>query len=352
MERGCSRRAFLALPPLLLNAAETQLPSEARRFRDGATEFDLVRLTSPEHSNYLPQPHLRSISVKNNFLLYCSDRTGSLQAFRIDLKSGENRLVSEAASLDPATLTLMPDERAIVFCDGPSLVRNGKTVYETSWDRMPGMGLSDDGQHATLIESRNGKYRLRIVPLSRGPASTVVEADSAMADPMPRPRRAGILYRRDDALWVVNYDAQQNRRLKIPAGSTAGPALWAPDGRTVLYLAFPDDPRRLIEMREHTPDTGEDKRIAQTSQFVRFTRNSDGTAFVGVSRNKPSPHILALLRVTRRELTLCEHRASDPDKVVVALSPTNQRLFFQTDREGKPAIYSIVLEKFLEKTDT
>ena len=32
-------------------------------------------------------------------------------------------------------------------------------------------------------------------------------------------------------------------------------------------------------------------------------------------------------------------------------SPDTQRLYFQSDRDGKPAIYGVHVERFLEKTE-
>ena len=57
-------------------------------------------------------------------------------------------------------------------------------------------------------------------------------------------------------------------------------------------------------------------------------------------------------RVARRELTLCEHRSSDPYSVAPVFSPNSQRVYFQSDKDGKPAIYRVQVEKFVEETDT
>ena len=35
----------------------------------------------------------------------------------------------------------------------------------------------------------------------------------------------------------------------------------------------------------------------------------------------------------------------------VALSPDSQRIYFQSDRDGKPAIYRVQVERFVEETD-
>jgi oligogalacturonide lyase len=131
-----------------------------------------------------------------------------------------------------------------------------------------------------------------------------------------------------------------------------GPVNWAPDGKTLLYLNFPEDRTQLNTIREHTPDTNTDKVVAKTSQFVAFGYNRDSSVFVGASRNPGSPDVLLLLRVTRRELTLCEHKASHPERVAPIFSPDSQRIYFESDMHGKPAIYDMHVEKLVEKTDT
>jgi len=213
------------------------------------------------------------------------------------------------------------------------------------------MSVGPDGTHVTFAERQGDASRLRMVPFVPGPARTVVEAPFAMADPIARPMRAQIVYRQgDEALWLVNSDGQQTHKLRVAEGHV-GPANWAPDGKTLLYLNFPDDPKQLNTIREQTPDTNTDKLVAKTSQFIQFGTNRDTTVFVGASRNIASPHVLILLRVTHRELTLCEHKASHPETVNPMFSPDSQRIYFQSDRHGKPAIYCMQVQKFVEKTE-
>jgi oligogalacturonide lyase len=161
-----------------------------------------------------------------------------------------------------------------------------------------------------------------------------------------------MLYHRSESeLWLVNFDGAQNRKLRIAAGGL-GTALWSPDGRSILYLNFPTDPKQLNNVRECTPDTNEDRLVSKTSQFVAFNRNSDASVLVGASSSKASPFVLLLVRAVRRELTLCEHRATQPRTVTPIFSPNSQRVFFQSDREGKSAIYSMVVDKLVEETET
>ena len=73
--------------------------------------------------------------------------------------------------------------------------------------------------------------------------------------------------------------------------------------------------------------------------------------FVGASASKASPAVLLLLRSVRRELTLCEHRASDPSMVMPRFTPDSQRVLFQSDKNGHMAIYAVDVERFVEQTD-
>jgi len=168
--------------------------------------------------------------------------------------------------------------------------------------------------------------------------------------PAPRPRRAGLLYRRGSNLRLVGFDGTQDRALKLAEGRV-GMSLWSADGRTVVYLSVPAERGKASTLRENTPDTNADKLVAPTSQFACFARNSDGSMFAGASANKGSPYVLLLLRLTRRELTLCEHRASDPGHVPLFFAPNSQKIYFQSDRHGKPALYGMNVERFVEETD-
>jgi oligogalacturonide lyase len=118
----------------------------------------------------------------------------------------------------------------------------------------------------------------------------------------------------------------------------------------VLYLNYPEVQTQLRAIRELTPDTNTDKLVARTSQFAAFGCNRDTSVFVGSSANAASPTVLILLRIARRELTLCEHKASQPESTSPMFSPDSQRIYFQSDRDGKPAIYCVHVDKLVEKT--
>jgi oligogalacturonide lyase len=334
-------------------------PPQSYRYPDPATEFDVYRLTDPSYSSVLPAFYNRFIARNSAWMLFGCDRSGSLQGFRLDLKTATTRQLTEAADLDPSTLTLTPDNRSFCCFAGRSLLIVGvsslheRELYRVpdEWERCPGLSVGPDGTHATFAERRGETSRLRMVPFAQGAARTVIEAPFVMSHPIDRPLRAQILYRQEDsALWLVNMDGSQNHVLKTAEGRV-GPANWAPDGKTILYLNYPADRRQLNNIRELTPDTATDKLVSNTSQFTAFNFNRDTSVFTGASRNAASPNVLLLLRITRRELTLCEHKASHPDTVTPVFSPDSQRLYFQSDRHGKPAIYDVHIDKLVEKTE-
>ncbi len=360
--RGWTRRAWLGCLPLstVVARAQTgqQFPSEKIRFADAATEFEVFRLTSPNSASVLPAYYGRAISGRGNVLLYASDRTGSMQGFAMDPKAGISRMLTQASDLDASSLTLLPGDRDFCYLDGGALWRGslsgarGREVYsvEEGYRRGTGLGITVDGRQAFLVEAREGRSRLRMIVMGRGTATTILEADGDLRDPMPRPRRAAVLYRTGDGgLGLVHMDGANNRRLKLAPGGL-GPAQWSPDGRSVLYLLVPG--KGLNSLREFFPDYNEDRLIAVTSQFAHFGCNGNGSVFVGASGSRASPYILLLVRVARRELTLCEHRATDPAQVTPIFSPDSKTIYFQSDRDGRPSIYSMAVDRLVEPIET
>jgi oligogalacturonide lyase len=346
-----SRRWFLAsFPAVCLGQTSGKgriLPSAFKRYADPATEFPVQRMTDPAHESILAA---HGVS-RHGFLICASNGSGKQEAYRIELKSGQQKQLTDSADLKPHSLSLLSDERSIVYLDGENLVTANlaslrtREVCKTSG--AVGVAMSDDGQYAIVAESR----RLQLVSMSKGSAETIVESEEEISDPLPRPKRASVLYRRGGGLWLANHDGKQNYRLRVAEGGI-GPALWSPDGRSVYYLSYPEDTHKLHALREFIPDSNEDKAVANTSQFVGIGRNSDASVFAGASGSKASPYVLLLVRTVKRELTLCEHRATDPAMVCPVFAPNSQRVFFVSDRHGKPAIYSIAVEKLVEETET
>jgi oligogalacturonide lyase len=334
-------------------------PPEVKRYEDPTTELDVYRLSDPSHASILPAYYNRAIAHNSGSLLFCCDRGGTPQAHRMDLKTGETKELTDAEDLDGSSLTLTPDNRSFCYFAGKqlyisTLAGRPRLLYQVpeGWERCLGLSVGPDGTHATFAERQGSGSRLRMVTLGQGVARTVAEVPFEMSHPTARPLRAQILFRQgDDALWLVNSDGAQKRQLKLADGRI-GPACWATDGKSLLYLNFPADANLLTTIRECIPDNNGDSLVAKTSQYAHFGFNQPASVFVGACRSVASPTILIMLRSTRRELTLCEHKASHPEMTAPRFAPDTQRLYFQSDRDGKPAIYCLHVEKFLDKTDS
>jgi oligogalacturonide lyase len=356
-----SRRWFLAsLPAACLGQTVGKgrvLASAFKRYADPATENVVTRLTDPAYASILAAG-THSVS-RHGFLVCASNASGRYEAYRIDLKSGQQKQLTDADDLDPYSLTLLADDRSIIYLNGPTLETvnlsslRAHEVYKIpqGFERSRGIGAADDGLYTALVESKDAHYRLQLVNMAKGTAETLSEGDEEITGLIPRPKRASVLYRRGTGLWLANYDGKQNYRLRVAEGGI-GPALWSPEGRSVYYLNYPEDAHKLHALREFVPDSNEDTSVANTSQFVGIGRNADGSVFVGASGSKASPYVLLLVRAVKRELTLCEHRASDPAMVNPVFAPNSQHVYFGSDRHGKPAIYSIAVEKLVEETES
>lgn len=329
---------------------------EWRRYSDPATELPVIRLTDPAFASGFSALWQRHFARRGE-LLYWSDRAGSRQAFLMDLKSGDSRQITDAQALDPRSLSLTPDDRGVIFADRGA---NGVSVQHAALnsDRARELHRIADGSSLRALtiasngavfiaQSSSGKTTI-IESGSRG-ARTVRELPFEIDSLEARPRRSQLLYRAGPRLGLIDVASAGNRDLHAAPGAMSE-ALWIPSGRTVVYLHLPDTPKELITLRENAPDDNSDKLIAKTSQYASVSPNANASVFVGASRSKASSYVLLLVRAVRRELTLCEHHASDPAMVAPMFSPDSQSVFFASDRDGKPALYRVHVEKFVEET--
>lgn len=361
-----NRRSILLLPATwaTLRAAPRgqSYANERRRYFDPSTENEVLRLTNPAHGSWLPSRSGRCASSRGNYLLYASDQSGLLQVQRMDLKTGEARIVTEAEKLDAASVVLSPDERAFYYIDG-AVIRQGtpqgtreREVYKSTDGFTAGMGLlTEDGLYGYTVEAERKLVQIRLV--GAGARVVLSEGPAAVTRVLPRPRRAAVACHREGEGWYLVTLDRKVSRMKLAEGATAA-GQWSPDGRTFLYLTAPVEGAGGYQMREFDTDAGTDKLLGRTSQFVEFARNGDASVFVGASGSKASPLLLLLLRVGRREFPLCEHRSMEARRTPPIFSPNSQRVFFQGERgfaadgaEAKPTIAMMVVDRLVEKTE-
>ncbi len=348
-----TRRAMLAGIPAALAAANVPvkrakpLPrvGEFTRLIDPATDAIVVRLTSVSSANLLPEPSNRFISVKDRFLVFSSDRMGRLQPYRLDLRTGVLMQLAETEALDPRSLCLDDSERFLYLIDKGLLKevstsgRGLRTVTEDVSAFGVGRSPSD------LIVVKRGQLQA----LTGGAIAQDV-TDGCLV----RPDGNGCLFGRgtsedDTEFWYAPLG--QNAKPRLLAKGKISFPYWSPDGQWLLFLrAVPKNDVVLSEIHQVYVETCEEQAVSPTSQFAAFSPNRDASVFVGASRSKAQPNVVLLLRSAKREMTLCEHHAKQAAAVGPVFSPDSRRVYYQSDREGKPAIYSINVELLVEPT--
>lgn len=358
-----TRRTLLGmLPGGYVAAAVTSIPKtqplpqvgEFVRFADPTTENTVVRLTSTAYAHVLPAPGNRFVSLKPRVLYCSSDRlNGRLAPFQVDLRTGAIRPTAEAQALDASSLTLDAQARFLYFVDGGSLVEaavNGKGEskrVETLARDVTSFGIGSS--RAELFAIRAGKLQQ-----VRGESPAILAEDAA-GPCVVRPGGSGCLFSRpllaeERELWYAAASPATGRPVLLARGRVSDP-WWSMDGRSVLFLRqVPKSSVFLSEVHEVEPEDGAERCISSTSQFAAFAPNGNDSVFVGASRSKAQPNVVLQLRSPERELTLCEHRATQPSEVRPAFSPDSRRVYFQSDREGKSAIYSVNVEQLVEPT--
>ncbi|HWR50369.1 MAG TPA: hypothetical protein VN428_04650 [Bryobacteraceae bacterium] len=356
MDRSATRRAFIvSLLAGAAHAAKRRLfPSRAVRYTDRLTEFPVDLLTNPAHASRLPLPSCRAASLRNAFLVYASRREGAPQLFLLDHKKGTSQQLTDASTLAETEFALLPRDRELLFIDRDSLriltlsSARERELYRVraGWRRETWLALTSDGSAAILIETRDGVYEVRRIPLAKQDPETVLQAGEPVAGALSRPGAAGFLWRSAaGALWMS--EGADRRKLPTPAG-TVNQAWWQPDGASISYLHSGPDGRTTV--REIDCANGAELSAAQTSRYVHFAPNADGSVFVGASGSLASPNILLLHRKTRRELTLCEHACRDAALAAPVFSPDSRRVYFTGDADGNAAIRSVDVSRLVEET--
>jgi oligogalacturonide lyase len=319
------------------------------RFLDPATETPVVRLTNPATSSLLPAPSNRFISSKRRFLLFSSDRTGTPTPFQLDLRSGRLRQLAQTSGLVARSLCMEDSERFVYFVDRGALkeVAIGNLKSRTLAEEVSAFSAGKSSSGIALV--RNG----RLEQLG-GASSMLAENIGSSFGPLLRPGGKGCFFVRDVSaeereFWYAPLGEATNKPILLASGRLSNP-IWSPDGHSLLFLSEVQKNVLLSEVHEVIPEAPAEQRVTPTSQFASFAPNGDASVFVGASRSKAQPNVVLLLRAVKRELTLCEHRASQPKSVSPLFSPDSRRVYFQSDHEGKSALYSVNVELLVEPT--
>jgi oligogalacturonide lyase len=332
-----------------------QLPrvGEFFRFLDPVTEMPVVRLTSLASNSFLPGAQSRFISVKERSLVFSSDRSGSLAPYRVDLHTGVVTQLVQPRNLALESLCMNRKRDALYLLDGDRMeqiaLANGKS-------RVLAEGVSSFCEAGPAGNTETDFFVIRqrrLEMLSRGSAPLAEDVENFC---LARPGGAGCLFLRAGGaeqreFWYAHTGPSPAKPILLAQGKVTNP-LWTANGQALLFLREVVRANNTIgtEIHAASPESPAEACVAATSLFAAFAPNADATVFVGASGSKAQPTIILLLASPQREFTLCEHRASHPAAVSPVFSPDSRRVYFQSDREGKSALYSVNVEALVEST--
>jgi len=333
--------------------------SPIRRFLDSSTEVEMLCLSDPTRPSYLPFAYNRSSSSRQNFVIYSMEGPEGAQAYRLELKGGLLKPLTSAAALHPRALAISPDDKTLYFTDGNRLLATStgglskpRDLYTASSPEAfkNGFSLSEDGSTIVFLDGSK-LTALPVKSTTKSSAQVLTETATACHDCIAA-KGSAIIFRDSQNSILLHTPGGKPRPLPIEAkAGKLGPAMWNPEGRSFLFLRTEQGRGIANSLHEFSLDTNQETLVGKTSQFVDFNRNGDSSVFVGASGSKAQPYVLLMLRITRRELALCEHKASDATQVSPVFSPSSKRVFFQSDRLGKSAIFSVAVDRLVEPTE-
>lgn len=355
------RRAFLLGLPALAAPKGQLLPSGAKRYLDPLTEREVWRLTPLSSPHFLPHTYQRFTTQKNNFLLLAERQGEETHARRLDLPSGRMTQLTQGPGLAGFSLCLAPDERSFFYLQNGTLRQMGLRTLrdreiwrsEENWRLTGDLSISIDGRYAAVVETNDVLHRLRAIETFKGKNWILVEEKSRLRRPQLRPKRDQVLYSLADPhrLFLVNLDGKQKQAVRFPEPvEEIGPEYWTGDGKLLGYVHYFN---RKSTARTYNPDTREDTLLGRCTQFWGVMGNADNSALAGESRSKAGPNIYVLFPLVDREITVCEHASSRSSPEVEprpAFSPDSQWIYFNSDREGAPAVYRAGVADWVEKT--
>jgi hypothetical protein len=268
--------------------------------------------------------------------------------FHLDLRTGTLTMLAQTADLDTSSLCL--DERAklVYLIDAGTLkeITIGSKRMRALGENVSAFSILGPSEFVVVRQGR----------LQQLNAGGGILAEDVSSWCLVRPGGKGCAFGRatsvnDRELWYVSLPDSADVKPKLLAKGRVSNPFWSPDGQSLLLLRDVEVGSTLLsEIHEVCPETQEERVLTRTSQFAAFAPNGDASVFVGATRSKAQPTIVLLIRSAQRELTLCEHRASNPVSVQPVFSPDSRRVYFQSDHQGKSAVYSVNVELLVEPT--
>jgi oligogalacturonide lyase len=325
-------------------------PAELKLYLDPITEVPIQLLTPPGLNSRMLPVVARSITRKSDQILIAVEKSNGWQLQWLNLKNGDQKVALDSALLTPESAALLADDRSIIAATTQGkLVSSSARIKsaDLTMELLEGPLPCFDNNSALCIGKSEGQFHLLRWNFADGQINRMHSSQTTLAHLSTSAK--------SDSVAV----AQGN---EILTGSASGGAL-----KTLSNSAPNQTSSRILQLLWHSTDTsllalqtGVENRTqlfnfrdgqiwsARTSQYSEFGSNRDGSVLVGASGSKASPLILLMLRLTKRELPIAEHKSSVPSRP--QFTPNSQRVIYQTDRLGKSVIFAVEVDRLVEET--
>ena len=324
------RRAFLSSFAPTVAAVQGRSSGRGARFDnrasvapDALTGRLTYRLTPPDHLHHLPHYHHRFLSRKNSFALVASERSGSRQFFRLNLRRNDILQLTEGPDIHSYSATLDHKENKFFFLQGNELKRasarggRARRIYRSQpgWRMTGHLAVSDQTRYAAVIEmqkedwvdsfeeqfAKRPRCRIQLVDLRSGQGRLLVGENKWLAHPRFRPGTTEVLYCHEgpwgevERLWLMRPGAAGPKNLRPREGEEElGHEYWSGSGHEVCYVYYPDRTGRGATVRCVDVESGKERIVSRCSRFGWLTANNDNSDIVGASSSLAGPNIYIL----------------------------------------------------------
>ncbi|MBS1209905.1 MAG: ogl [Proteobacteria bacterium] len=365
--------------------------------RDPDTGVRVTRLSPPDVAcprNYFYQKCFTTDGCK---LLFGGEFEGVFNLYLLDLPSGVARQLTEGTGDNYHGSFIAPDDQSVFYVKNRDEFRRvdlstlketviytvpagwkgaGTWVPNSDCSKIAAMEIlaTDLAGGATGWEKFRNQFeikpleRLISIDVASGVARRVFEEKRYMGHPMYRPFDDSIMGfchegphdLVDARMWLINADGTKLRKVKEHApGESCMHEFWVPNGSKLMYVSYTKgEQERTIWAAD--PVTLENENIMAMPPCAHLMSNFDGSLLVGDGAGQlgdvsdkdahafeADPYIHVFDMKTRSHRPVCRHdsswreykgntQASHPHP---SFTPDDKRVYFSSDREGKPALY-------------
>lgn len=375
-------------------------------YQDEKTGIGVTRLTNPENVSHHMYFYNNMMTSDGKRLLYCTEVNGERQLYLMDLGSGDAVQVTDGTGVEDYSGMISSDNKFIFYMQENRLMRQKISTGETEccyespegW-RGGSPGPSDDFRFMAIVETKQDTVaakkgrgwdffkenclarplcRIVYIDVENKTSHVVLEDNCWFGHTQIRPADADtILFCHegpydviDARLWMVKKDGSGLTCLREqPEDLIITHEFWMPDGKELAFVYRETTGEKIENIRMINPDTREERILMPCSPYAHFICSRDGKKMIGDAQGSDVPiHLLDhsgkgekkeetndylyLVDVEKREeKKLCYHGTSwkaiygNPQDAHPHpfFSNDGSHVIFTSDKDGKPALYRVVL---------